>query len=111
MDTQMAYGCLNFVKFIYTSFNVSTWENLQYNKRKLIIFTIVCITMLGIYKLIYGLYRTLNNLKLRSNDLLKQHKLIEENLIKINDEINAKDDNDSFENSNNSYSSCYINNE
>jgi hypothetical protein len=97
MDTQMAYGCFNFVKFIYTSFNVSTWENLQYNKRKLIIFTILCVTMLGTYKLIFGLYRSLIYLELRSNDLLKQPILIQQNLIKINDELKVKDDYDSDE--------------
>ena len=93
----MAYGCFNFVKFIYTSFNVSTWENLQYNKRKLIIFTILCVTMLGTYKLIFGLYRSLIYLELRSNDLLKQPILIQQNLIKINDELKVKDDYDSDE--------------
>ncbi len=93
----MAYGCFNFVKFIYTSFNVSTWENLQYNKRKLIIFTILYVTMLGTYKLIFGLYRSLIYLELRSNDLLKQPILIQQNLIKIHDELKVKDDYDSDE--------------
>ncbi len=97
MDTQMAYGCFNFVKFTYTSFNVSTWENLQYNKRKLIIFTILYVTMLGTYKLIFGLYRSLIYLELRSNDLLKQPILIQQNLIKINEELKVKDDYDSDE--------------
>ncbi len=53
--------------------------------------------MLGTYKLIFGLYRSLIYLELRSNDLLKQPILIQQNLIKINEELKVKDDYDSDE--------------